>query len=97
MYLQDGLIDRQGTAELPCQGVLGMGCDKDGDTGSFLTPSYLGYYHHFGGGKPPPPMVPPMPHAGALAHTEHEAPCHRQVCQGGREEAQTDGGGGALG
>ena len=41
--------------------------------------------------------MPLMRHDDALAYTEQEAPFHRPVLQGGREEAQTAGGGGAAG
>ena len=92
IYLQDGLPDRRGAAELPHQGVYGTGGNEDGDAGSFLPPACPGYRHHCGGGKPPPPMVPPMQHAGSLACNEREAPCHRPVRQGGGEEAQAAGG-----
>ena len=86
-YLQDGLPDHQGTAELPRRGVSGTGGNEKNDAGPFLPPACPGYRHHFGGGKPHPPTVPPMQHSGALVHTEQEAPCHCPVCQESGEEA----------
>ena len=56
-YLQDGLPDLQGTAELPHWGGSGIGVDEDGGVGSFLPLECPGYCHHFGGVKPPPPTV----------------------------------------
>ena len=48
MYLQDVLPDLQGTAELPRQGVSGIGGDEDSDASSFIPTVCLGYRHHFG-------------------------------------------------
>ena len=59
-YLQYGIPDHQGTAELPRQGVSGTGNDQDGNAGSFLPPECLEYHHHFGGGKHLLPTVPLM-------------------------------------
>ena len=96
-YLQDEITNRWGTAELPRQGRSGTFSNKDGDAGSFIPPACPGYRHHFGLGKPPPPTVPPMRHAGALEYTGRKALRQLPVRQGGREEAQTTGGGGSEG
>ena len=59
---------------------------KDGYAGKFSALACPVHRGHFGGGKPPPPTVPPMRHDGPLAYTEHKAPCHRIVFQGGGAE-----------
>ena len=78
-YLQDGILDRRETVELPRRGVSRTGGDEDSNAGSFLPPVFPGYCHNFGGGKYPPPMVPPMRHAGALTYNEQGEPCHRPL------------------
>ena len=55
-YLQDGLPNYRGTAEIPYQGVSGTGGNVDGDAGLFLPPVCLGYRNHIGGGNTPKPQ-----------------------------------------
>ena len=57
-YLNKGLPDRWGTAELPSQGVSGTGSDVDGDAGSFLPLESPGCRHNLEGGKPPHTQCP---------------------------------------
>ena len=95
MYLQDGLTNRWGTAELSYRGVSGTGGNADGDAdsdaGSFISLPYTGYRHHIGGGKPTLTMVSPMQHVGTLTCTEQDTRFHRPVRQGGGEEAPMAG------
>ena len=59
-YLNKGLPDRWGTAELTSHGVSGTGSDVDGDAGSFLPLESPGYRRNLEEVKTPPPTVPPM-------------------------------------
>ena len=93
----DGLPDRGRTRELTGRGLSGTSGNEDGDAGTFYSPACPGYCSHFGGGEPPPHMVPLMRHAGTLACSEREAPCHCPVRQGGGAEAKADGGGETAG
>ena len=86
-----------GGAEFPYREVSGTGSNLDGDLGSFPSPEYPGYRHHIGGGKPTPLTVAPMQRVGALLCTELEAPRHRPVLRGGREEVPMAGRGVSAG
>ena len=69
-----GLTDQGRPAELPGGGMPRTSGDEDGDAGPFSAPVCPGHRGHFGEGELPPPTVPPMGHAGLLAHTEQKAP-----------------------
>ena len=75
----------------------GTSGDEDSDVSTLFSLACTEYYYQLGGGKPSAPMVPPMQHAGALACTEWETPCHLPVRQGVGKEAQATGGGGSTG
>ena len=96
-YLHDDLPNLWGGAEFPYREVSGTGSNLDGNLGSFPSPEYPGYRHHIGGGKPTPLTVAPMQRVGALLCTELEAPRHRPVLRGGREEVPMAGRGGSAG
>ena len=62
--------------------------NENSDAGTFFPQACTGYCGYFGGRKPPPTTVTPLQHVGAMVCSEHEAPYHGPVRQGGGKEAK---------
>ena len=92
-----GLTDQGRAEEFPCGGLTRKGWDTDSDADAFMQPECPGHRGHLGGGKPPTPKMLKIRHAGNVAGTQQEAPCHRDVQERGGAEATVDGRGRAEG
>ena len=93
--ISNGLPGQGRPLELTGGGMPGPSGNEDGDAGTLPPPERPRHRGHFGVGKPPPPKVHLMRHAGPLAGTERQAPCHSSVRQGSGAEEEVASGGGA--